>query len=161
MEFFNSSNCFCILLFLLSTLVKISTTLWVSCSVEEKQRAQIVIPHCSQKSSHISVEWFLHFVVDLRILNGTTLWCLDSSERCSALQMSHRYLSQISQCKEGVGVSHKWHRTTSWKLHSGSIIWYFVNGRIQVFKFPLPFTTQMCLYKSDFFNVIATRTSSL
>lgn len=78
--------------------------------------------HCLQWSLHSSKECFWHFGLIILFLNGTTLCFFDLSSRCSISQFLHKCLSQMLQCKDGSGVSQRWHRATSWKLQSTSML---------------------------------------
>lgn len=44
------------------------------------------------------------------------LCSMDWPKRCSPTQTLHRCLWQMSQCIRGTGVSHRWHRNTSWRM---------------------------------------------
>lgn len=64
----------------------------------------------------------IHLVARLFNLNGTTTCFLESSKRCLPAQALQRFTSQMSQCKEGPGVSQKSHCTTYSRLYSGSMV---------------------------------------
>lgn len=59
---------------------------------------------------------------NLLSLNSTSLCFLGLSKRCFPVQSLHKCLSQKTQWKEGPEVSQRWHRTTSWRLHSESML---------------------------------------
>lgn len=57
--------------------------------------------------------------------NVTTTCSVDLSNKCFSSHLLHRCTSHTSQCKVGTGVSQEWHRTTSWRLYSESMVWRF------------------------------------
>lgn len=58
---------------------------------------------------------------------------MDSSNRCSPPQVVHKCILQVSQNRGGTGVSQRWHRTTSWRLYSGSMVKRFLHNGGQFF----------------------------
>lgn len=58
--------------------------------------------------------------------SNVTITCsVDLSNKCFSSHLLHRCTSHTSQCKVGTGVSQEWHRTTSWRLYSESMVWRF------------------------------------
>lgn len=109
---------------LFSELIITSTFLCCSCSREETHYTHRRMSQCLHLCSHCSKECFWHFLYINPLFGWDHFVFWDLSTRCFPLQYLHKCLSQMLQCKDGSGISHRmrWHRATSWKLHSLSML---------------------------------------